>query len=389
MEFLIELRGLIANHPLWSFLTALAIGALPYLFKYTIGVYISEKVKEYRKNQIDKKKLQSLVAQSEKLRDNQEGKLFSFGKAKASIYVLDYSSQGYSKDFLISKLLDFVPDCPDQYRAEYEKQFNYWNEKKNSGEIFEGTPKIALPKISVGRSPLSERKQIQVSICQSPGYVHQRAATSVFRNLDSRDIDRIIKEPSHTMEPFFSNSFGILIGIITGDNKLIFVERGRGTSVNENRIVCGAVEGMTVDDISNSKLDTTKAASRALSEEFGINLEPNELSSINIVSCVFNCDFHEWNLIGYVDLRDYGEKYISAHIHDYNTTAKGHDSWEVNEMIFIDFTPQNVAGYLLSHDDNIVNYSMVTAIYTLLSAYGDRAEVARAFSSSIDLTSIG
>jgi len=389
MEFFIELRDMIANHPLWSSLTALAIGALPYLFKYTIGVYISEKVKEYRKNQIDKKKLKSLVAQSEKLRDNQEGKLFSFGKAKASIYVLDYSVQGYSNDFLITKLLDSAPDCPSQYRAEYEKQFNYWNQKKNSGEIFEGAPKIALPRISVGRSPHNERKQIQVSICESPGYVHQRAATSVFQNLDTRDIDRIIKEPSHTMEPFFSNSFGILIGIITGDNKLIFVERGRGTSVNENRIVCGAVEGMTVGDISYGKLDAKKAASRALSEEFGINLEPNELSSIYIVSCVFNCDFHEWNLIGYVDLRDCGQKYISAHIHDYNTTAKGHDSWEVNEMIFIDFTPQKVAGYLLSHDDKIVNYSMVTAIYALLSAYDDKAEVTRAFSSSIDLTSIG
>ncbi|KAA1156220.1 hypothetical protein [Pseudoalteromonas fuliginea] len=139
-------------------------------------------------------------------------------------------------------------------------------------------------------------------------------------------------------------------------------------------------------DIVNGKLNPIVAASRALSEEFGINLDNEELSSIKIVSCIFNCDYHEWNLVGYVDLRRFGKKYISSVIFDYNSTAKAHDSWEVNELMFLDFEPKVIAGYLLSHENEVVNYSKVTAIFTLLSAYENRTEVAKAFDADIDLT---
>ena len=386
MNYFEDLKELFSNYPYWSVITAFLIGSVPYLFKYTIGVYISEAVKERRRSKIDARSKNKLLNDANKLSKNQEGKLFSFGRASASVYVLDYNVQGYSKDFLITNINDYEIKTPSIFSNSYKKKIKHWTEKKDNGEIYEGSPKIALNKITVDRAPVSEAKRLRIKISESPGYIHQRAATSIFLDLDDDRKKQYISEPSHTMEPFFSNSFGILIGIITGDSKLVFVERGSGTSVNSNRIICGAVEGMIMDDITAQKLDPVKAASRAMSEEFGINLEPQEVSAIKIVACVFNCDYHEWNLIGYIDLRDFGKKYISANIHDYNTTAKGHDSWEVNELIFIDFDPIALAGYLMSYENQVVNYSLVTAIYTLLSAYGNRAEVAKSFAADLDLT---
>jgi len=376
-----EFESLVRAYPFWwGAITA----ALALVIKYTVGVYWTEGVKEKRNLKKELRAKAKINSEANELRKNQEGKLFSFGFARASIYVLDYSMQGYSKDFLITTLNDMEIVPPPEYRDDYNNYLKYWSDKKAKGEIFEGVPKVALNKISIDRASGSEDKRIRLQISESPGYVHQRAATSVFLKMEEDVKIKYTSDPSHTMEPFFSSSFGVLVAVITGDGKLVFVERSKSTAVNENRVVCGAVEGMVMSDVVCGKLDPVKAAGRALSEEFGINLEHGEISAIKISACVFNCDYHEWNLVGYVDLRVFGDKYISANIHDYFTTAKGHDSWEVNDMMDIDFEPKTVAGFLRSYESQIVNYSVVTAVYALLGAYGNRGEVAKAFSEGLD-----
>ncbi|WP_462163250.1 hypothetical protein [Pseudoalteromonas xiamenensis] len=381
-EFSSSIAATFKTYPILSLLLSI----LYFIFSYTFGVHIKEWVKERRKKSIEKKEKLKLLANANKLRKNQSGKAFSFGKVSTSVYVLDYNQQGYSKNFLISELVDDNEKIPDEYQEQFNDKLKFWQLKKDNGEIFEGAKKVSVKKVQINESPIGEEKRFRIGLDNSKGYVHQRAATSVFLDLDCNLRNNIISEPHSTMEPFFSNSFGILIGIITGDDQLVFIKRGSSTAVNENKIICGAVEGMIDKDIINGKLNPIVAASRALSEEFGINLDNEELSSIKIVSCIFNCDYHEWNLVGYVDLRKFGNKYLSSVLYDYNSTAKARDSWEVNELMFLDFKPRIIAGYLLSHESEVVNYSKVTAIFTLLSAYENRAEIAKAFDADINLT---
>ncbi|KAA1166834.1 hypothetical protein [Pseudoalteromonas fuliginea] len=233
-EFTSSLAAIFKTYPILSLLLSI----LYFIFSYTFGVHIKEWVKERRKKSIEQKEKIKLLANAKKLRKNQSGKKFSFGKVSTSVHVLDYNQQGYSKGFLISELVNINEIIPAEYQEQFNRKFKIWESKKNNGEIFEGAKKVSVKKIQIDRSPIGEEKRFRVELDNSKGYVHQRAATSVFLDLDDNMRSNIISEPHSTMEPFFSNSFGILIGIITGDDQLVFVKRGSSTAVNENKIIC-------------------------------------------------------------------------------------------------------------------------------------------------------
>ncbi|MDO8310508.1 MAG: hypothetical protein Q7T25_01065, partial [Sideroxyarcus sp.] len=191
-------------------------------------------------------------------------------------------------------------------------------------------------------------------------------------------------EPLTTMEPFFSNSFGIIVAVITGDSQLVFVERGGATAVNGQKIVCGAVEGMTVQDLHQGSIDPYQAAARALHEELGLKLEPAEYGAITITACIFNDAHHEWNLVGYIDLRPFGDRHTSRTLVEHKSVAKAHDAWEVRDLVFVDFEPKKVSDYLLAFEDRIVNYAKVAAVLALLCAFGRPADVSAAFAGDFD-----
>ncbi|WP_405222218.1 hypothetical protein [Lentisalinibacter sediminis] len=331
-----------------------------------------------------KRRRAALTKVASELAKQQNGKDFAFGRISTSVYVLDFCPLGYEPGFLVSEQESRIEEIPEEFRYAYERSLARFTEKLERREIYEGKAKIAPKAISVDRADGTEANRLRITYCLSKGYIHQRAATEVFQSLPEAKRRQLLREPPMTMHPFFSNNLGICVGIITGNGELLFVERG-ATAVNSGRIVCGAVEGMTVDDLTQGRIDPIRAAQRALLEEFGLNLDPNETSAIRVIACIFNNDFHEWNLVAYVDLRRFGDKYLSATFFDYITTGKPKDKWEGWALTAIPLKPKNIAGFVLAYEKRMTNYAIVTTIYTLLAAHGSREEVARAFDPRTDL----
>jgi 8-oxo-dGTP pyrophosphatase MutT (NUDIX family) len=381
--FATELLELGKTHPALSALFTLVVWLAGVAWRYTGDVALSENAKERRRAKREAAARTQLRADVQRLLASHQSGRFTFGRISTDVHVVDFLLTGYPKGSIISRKVDYVAEVPEKYAEGYADSLAMYKAKLANSEIFEGTPKIAPKRILLDRSQGEEAKILKFEYAQSPGYVHQRAASEVYRRLEPSARAELTLEPLTTMEPFFSNSLGIILAVITGDSQLVFVERGGSTAVNRERIVCGVVEGLTIQDLHQGSIDPYQAANRALNEELGINLEPAEFGAIKITACIFNDEFHEWNLLGYVDLRPLGAKYTSQTLVEYKSTAMAHDSWEVRDLVFLEFEPEKVSGYLLAFDDRVVNYAKVAAVLALMCAFGRPSDVAAAFAIAV------
>jgi hypothetical protein len=306
---------------------------------------------------------------------------FQLGRLGATMHLVDFTHTSYPQGAIQSRRVPTLDDAPPAYTLAYTRHLEAFKEKLNRREIFEGTPKIAPVRIVLDRKSGDESKAIYIEYSVSKGYVHQRAATATFQELSQADRALICQDPVATMVPFFSNSLGVSIGVISSDGKLTFVQRGGATAVNSKKIVCGVVEGMTVDDLSDQAIDPHLAARRALREELSIELAQADGEAISISGLAFNDDFHEWNFIGLADLRSLAPRFSSAEINASKHLALAHDAWEVNGLEFVDLSIESVAAYVLANANRLTNYAKVTAVLALLCAGFKSQDVTAAFAS--------
>ncbi len=306
---------------------------------------------------------------------------FQLGRLGATMHLVDFVQSSYPRGAIQSRRVSTSADIPPAYISAYARHLAIFSEKLNRREIFEGTPKVAPARIVLDRNKGDESKALYIEYCISRGYVHQRAATATFQGLPPADRESICRDPVATMVPFFSNSLGVSLGVISSDGKLVFVRRGGATAVNSGKIVCGVVEGMTVDDLSEQAIDPHLAARRALREELSIELTDADAKTISISGLAFNDDFHEWNFIGLADFRALAPRFSSREIEASKHLALAHDAWEVNALEFEDFSIESVAAYALANANRLTNYAKVTAVLALLCSGFKSADVTAAFDS--------
>ena len=367
------------QHPALSAFATAVVWLSGFVWRYTGDVELSERAKERRNSKRELKAKELAKADARRLISGQGNRAFRLGRVSASVHLVDFSLRGYTRQAINTKRVPNPGIVPPEYAGAYAVQMEVFQRKLEQREIFEGTPKLAPIRVVVDRSAGDESKVLYIEYCESLGYVHQRAAATVFQDLPDVERSAICHDPVSTMDPFFSNSLGISLAVITGDDHLVFVRRGGSTAVNENKIVCGVVEGLTIQDVHQQDIDPFRAAQRALKEELSIDLSPSETSAISITGFMFNDDFHEWNFVGYVDLRPFDGKYSVQSLIERKSIALAHDAWEIGDLEFIDFTPEKVAGYMLAYDDRMTNYAKVTAVLALVCTSVRPAEVAAVF----------
>ncbi len=310
----------------------------------------------------------------------------SFAGWTADVDILTFEPEGFRGNWLKSSW-EALPadDLPPRYAAAYREARAFWQAKLEKGEIYEGATGIALKGISIDRLPGSEAKALIAGFRASASYVHQRAATQVFQELPTHERAELLKDPPSSTLPCFSNNCGVVAAVVTGDGKLVFSRRSKTTAVNKGRMICGVVEGMTVDDLESGKPSPHRAILRGLREELGISLEPREQGAIRVTGCFLNPDWHEWNFLGFVDLRPFGDSYRSDVLSEYFSTHKAHDKWEGRAPIFVDFDARMVARYLIRHDAELVNYAKLSAWAALMSGLADRRSLYKEFADEVSL----
>ena len=370
------------QHPGLSALATATVWLSGFVWRYTGDVELSERAKERRKAKREAKARATAKADAQRLLSGMTSDAFRLGRVAASVHLVDFSPQGYTSQAISTKHVIESEDIPEEYSEPYTHQLDVFTQKLARREIFEGTPKLAPIRLVLDRAKGDESKMLYIEYSESRGYVHQRAATAVFQGLPKTSRQAICRDPISTMKPFFSNSLGVSLAVITSDDHLLFVRRGDSTAVNQGRIVCSVVEGLTIQDVHQQAIDPFRAAQRALKEELSIDLLHSETGAISITGLMFNDDFHEWNFVGHVDLRAFRGKYTVEQIIERKSLALAHDAWEIGALEFIDFRPETVAGYMLAYDDRLTNYAKVTAVLALVCTTSQPAAVAAAFAHS-------
>jgi len=208
-------------------------------------------------------------------------------------------------------------------------------------------------------------------------YIDHRSASTIFQDLEPQTKASILGlPPVNTGEivqphPFFSNSFGIILGVITADDKFIFATRSEKVAVNAGGIVVGVVEGCDEHDIieSSGLPDLYHAAARGLLEELGIEMKEESFGKeLRLTSIALNINLGEWNCLGYARIGVTSQELLHK---------KGPDSWEFSKIAFIDFTPSAVATFLKENAAKMVSYGTTAAVLCLLSCF-DAVEVLEA-----------
>lgn len=357
----------------------LLTNAIAFLGGSASDVYILEPLKRRRERRRKELEHARLQATTKAISEGLSGRLFSLAGVTTRIYVLDFSIDGYEPRALVSHQVSFSDVTPDQYKILYSHHRLRWDALLKARKIYDGAKGVTPRKVSIDRIGSAEKKSIRFDFSISPGYVHDRSVCDVFQSLDVPVRQKMVSEPSTTMEPFFSTGFGVMLSVITSDGLLTFARRSSSSAIHASKIVCGVAELTTEVDVHQKQFDVYETSRRALREELGINLQANELYAIEITACIFDTEYHEWTMLGHIDLRRLGKQYTSDVLLEYKATAKGHDAWEVADLYFIEFTPSAVAGYIQSHADQILDASKVGAIYALLSVLRDRTAIVEAF----------
>jgi hypothetical protein len=345
------------------------------------SVVISYFVRNYLDTTLKRRRLSRLNKIDKQFREKLIRESFSFCGITADVFVLDSWISGYAPNFFVSRVVATNNEIPKAFVEEYATWYKHWIRKREAGEIFEGPKGYGVKSVRISRRGSAEEHFLYADLALSQGYVHQRAATSVFQNLSPETRTLLTTQPQDHMEPFFSNSFGVLLAVISSDNQLVFARRSRAVGPNQSKMICGVVEGINVSDFKHGSVSLFAAASRALDEELGVKLEPGAETAIKFNSIVFNQEYHEWNATGVVDLRALGPDYTSGKIIEYRTTAAAKDKFENRELLFETFEPEAVAGFLLSHEEELVNYARVVTILAMLTCFPHRKIIEDAITS--------
>ena len=289
---------------------------------------------------------------------------FAIDGLRADVHVHEFvAGAGYDPRNIIVNLVDPQPHpVPEDLQGAYERRFGFWNTRLENNEIYEGPRKLAARRIRTTREGAGEQPRLVIDASWS-SYIHHRACSDVFR-LDLTPSRRagMLSSPAACDWP--SNSLGLLLAVVTGDGKLVFVSRSGETAVNQGRLLCSLAEALSEEDM-RPRFVAKDAVLRAIGEELGVSPRRSGALDWSINGILFNQEHYEWNLFGVVML---GEEYDCQQILEYFSGAKMKDRWEAGGRVeFVDFEEEAVARYLKKHAGSLTNYSLVVAVMAVMA----------------------
>lgn len=302
----------------------------------------------------------SAAATNRRWIEKARGHAFSIAGFSTDVRVEDFvPGEGYDpRGIGVRMVADPAPGPPEHLRDAYEAALAGWSDRLERGEIYEGPAKLAARRVRPTRSGGEERPGLQIDVGRS-SYVHHRACSEVFRSaLSADERERMLADPK--LGGWASNSLGLLLAVVTGDRKLLFVPRSHATAVNGGKLVCSLAEALSEADIVEGRFSLRRAVERAMEEEIGVSPRTATDLAWSIHGALFNEPHFEWNLFGVVELSEaYGERELI----EYFSGAKMKDKWESGGAPeFVQFREAPLAAYLARNAGRMTNYSLAVAI---------------------------
>lgn len=214
-------------------------------------------------------------------------------------------------------------------------------QKGNSPIVFNGD-RYRLDSFSIKRDSTEENLDIQLQFGASDYFTF--LATNM--ELGEKEVYEkyIGKHDWQAPIPYFANSFGISLCVITKDNFIFFVRRSSKVSSNKGTYNVSVNEGLsrTFDrKVSTQAPDIYRCALRGIIEELGINTITQ--SDILILSFGVDTTFAQWGMLGMVHVEETAEEILRQR------TRSVKDKWETDSIDAVRFDVKDVLHYVSEH----------------------------------------
>jgi hypothetical protein len=308
------------------------------------------------------------------------GDNLNFYGFETSIKMIDFCITGYNpKDVHIQHVRAVNRKPPKNLVNIFNIKKDEWEQKKAKKEIYDNNDLIGLQEYTIIRKGIEENQALEFKVFNG-SYVHHRGAVEVFRDLSSDKQRKILKQavqtrPLHGGHRFFGNIIAVSVTLITSDKKIVFQKRSRNVAIDPGLIMCGIGEGMKEDDLrgdDNNVIGLFKTTVRGLREEFGIEVQ-YPMKCLKLTAFCLNRELFEWYVLGTFDLSKAGSEWDEQHIteqHIKTNQPLSKDSFEIDNLYFVPYTPEKVFDFLRTMKNEMVNYGIAAAICSMASDWG-------------------
>jgi hypothetical protein len=268
---------------------------------------------------------------------------FQLNGGKTSFIICDGTGeQAYDRKAIITKYSDELQELPDdlhKLRADIETREN--EKKAQKLKHMYNTYQVALKGYSINKTDIVEDMYVIFDFVKSDYYNFQATIGSMDKLIPGSEQTvrgKYINEIPNLAIPDvrFAHGVGVILTVITSDNKLILTRRRSDISIRPNEIDVSVVEAIDPTDWDKS-IDLYKAAKRGAEQELGIRVSEDD---VKFLGFGVDLDYYQWNIIGTVQLDKTEEEFIQ-HI------SNGiHGTNELDEFLITDASPESIAKIL-------------------------------------------
>lgn len=239
---------------------------------------------------------------------------------------------------------------PDRFKKDHELIEKKWKEKERN-HAFRNQDNLCVVNY------LIKDKKIFLNLSETK-YLIRQVYSETLSLLSELEQDMLIAEilNKKTRIPI---AYKTSIGIITKDNKLMFMKRSQKVATNKSKIDFSLSKSAKPEDFESRTSQPLMTILRALKEELSISLDVKEIiknESLKITEFYFNRDIFSVGFISMLDLRKVDGDLTSDKILELSENAK--NSWEFSEISFIDFNKKALSKFIKDNRSKITNYSL-------------------------------
>lgn len=283
---------------------------------------------------------------------------FAIGPIETPLVIIDGDGEtAYTQDTIICHY-DANPVILPHELAELKSRIARREvEKRKAGLFFQWPGQTtALDRYRRGRANDEETLEVHLWFRPSDWYSH--LATSL--SLDSEFVvdeltgqQKTVRDtflgginwasPNLQPHPFLSNTFGMVMSLVTSDNYLVIVRRADEIGSLPSIYNCAINEGLIPSkDWSDSGVapDVYKATIRGAHEELNLELSREEVTNLALV---VDTRFNMWGMLGVVRTQHTFQEVIDLR----RRSAK--DKWEGNEIFPVKFSVDTVLEFVSEH----------------------------------------
>ncbi len=243
--------------------------------------------------------------------------------------------------------------------------------EKEKGQNYKWNgPLYALERYAIGRTVPDENLEVVFTFRPTDYFTFQATVASLDVNLSKPPATLTLRQKYLQNQdlsqplPFLANGFGVVLVIITGDQKIILSRRQDSSGMRPGEVDVSVVEGLhpTLDrSIKQRTPDLYHAAIRGTQEELGIELVQDDITFLGFGVDV---EYYQWNILGMARTSDTATQILERR------KRGGGGKWELKTLEIIDSNPKVVLSYI--QKEKIWSTAIVAIYWALVHEYGKK-----------------